>query len=448
MRILHVSTYDAAGGAEAIADVLNRGLKRHGHTSEVIVGRFRNHWGGKAFRHHDYDRAWPRLVAKITAPLLSARLRGVGLRALHRVLNGLLAKPYSLLDIMRGRENMDFPGTMGELQQLLPDFDLVHCHNLHGNYFDLRVMPWLTTRMPVVQTFHDAWLLSGHCAHSLGCQRWKVGCGSCPDLTIPPRIFADGTAYNWKRKSDIYARSKIYAVCPSKWMQGILRESLVNPSVQLSKVIYNGVDPTRFSPGDQAKSRKSLGTPPEKLVIGFTSTAIHDTHWKAGPAFREALAILAASEIRSQLLLSTVGGRKSGFGELCGLATFEAGRLRPDEMAEWYRSLDVFVHPARAETFGLVCAEAGACGIPVIATPAGGLPEVIKHGETGILSSLDPVRLAEHIRQILMNPRKRVELGERARYHISTRFTEERMLAEYEQLYATAIESFTKSVPA
>ena len=51
--------------------------------------------------------------------------------------------------------------------------------------------------MPVALTLHDEWLLTGHCAYTLGCERWRIGCGRCPDLTIYPAIRRDSTAENF-----------------------------------------------------------------------------------------------------------------------------------------------------------------------------------------------------------------------------------------------------------
>jgi hypothetical protein len=56
-------------------------------------------------------------------------------------------------------------------------------------------------------TLHDAWLLSGHCAHSFDCQRWKTGCGECPDLDVYPASPRDATACNWRRKREILAEA-------------------------------------------------------------------------------------------------------------------------------------------------------------------------------------------------------------------------------------------------
>ncbi len=68
---------------------------------------------------------------------------------------------------------------------------IVQCHNLHGGYFDLRALQWLSARVPTLLTLHDMWTLTGHCAHALGCDRWRTGCGRCPDLKLDPAIRAD-----------------------------------------------------------------------------------------------------------------------------------------------------------------------------------------------------------------------------------------------------------------
>jgi hypothetical protein len=111
-------------------------------------------------------------------------------------------------------------------------YDIVHCYNLHGGYFDLRILPALSRRQPVILDLRDAWLLSGHCAHSLGCDRWRSGCGDCPDLGLYPSLPRDGTAFNWRRKQQIFSNSDVFVVTPSQWMLQKVRESMLAPNVR------------------------------------------------------------------------------------------------------------------------------------------------------------------------------------------------------------------------
>src|SRR5439155_11546406 len=118
--------------------------------------------------------------------------------------------------------------------------DLVHCHNLHAKYFDLRVLPWLSRQVPVVLTLHDAWMLSGLCCHSFDCERWRTGCGQCPHLTLYPTIYPgipDATHLNWKRKRKIYRRSRLYVATPSRWLMQKVKQSILAPAVIEARVI-------------------------------------------------------------------------------------------------------------------------------------------------------------------------------------------------------------------
>jgi len=74
----------------------------------------------------------------------------------------------------RGHEDFNFPASwhLLDLPPRVPD--ILHGHNLHGCYFDLRALAWLSQQVPVILTLHDAWLLGGHCAHSFDCERWKT----------------------------------------------------------------------------------------------------------------------------------------------------------------------------------------------------------------------------------------------------------------------------------
>nr|MDJ0869634.1 glycosyltransferase [Myxococcota bacterium] len=155
LRVLQLNTSDRGGGAEAVAWNLHRRLAERGVASRLAVGRRRS--------------GAPDVTALPRSPL-----RDPGAR--------LAAQ----LDRLRGREDFRFPASARLLRRPGLAIDVVHAHNLHGGYFDLRLLPELSQRRPTLVTLHDGWLLSGHCAYSLGCERWRQGCGSCPHLDVYP----------------------------------------------------------------------------------------------------------------------------------------------------------------------------------------------------------------------------------------------------------------------
>lgn len=97
---------------------------------------------------------------------------------------------------------------------------------------------------------------------------------------------------------------------------------------------------------------------------------------------------------------------------------------------------DVFVMPSGSETFGLAALEAMACGVPVVASNIGGLPELVDHGENGFLCPLGNVdAFAERIRQIVSSDTLRQKMGDAARQKAKDCFDNEHVIPLYEKLY-------------
>jgi rhamnosyl/mannosyltransferase len=117
------------------------------------------------------------------------------------------------------------------------------------------------------------------------------------------------------------------------------------------------------------------------------------------------------------------------------------GTLPQPRLREAYSACDLFVLPSRtrSEAFGIVLLEAMARSKPVVATQVGGIPYVVREGETGILvPPFDPIPLAEAICQLLGDPELRHRMGQAGREHVLTNFTREpvtrQLLAIYERL--------------
>ena len=151
------------------------------------------------------------------------------------------------------------------------DFDLIHAHNLHGDYFDLAALASASRSRPVVVTLHDEWLMTGHCACTLGCERWRNACGQCPRLDVYPAIRRDATAENLARKREIYRDLRVVAVAPSRWLLERARASALSAAITESRIIPNAVDLEIFAPGDRSEARRHLGFPEQALIFLFSA---------------------------------------------------------------------------------------------------------------------------------------------------------------------------------
>lgn len=357
LRVLQVNTTDLGGGAAGSAWHLFQAYRKRGASSWLAVGRklsddpdvllipnnpCRSQWA----------RSW--LAADTLLEPLVGKIRVMS--RLRRLLRWI-TEPRRWLERRRGYEDFHFPGTW-RLPALVPKPpDVVHCHNLHGGYFDLRVLPWLSHRVPVVLNLRDAWLLTGHCAYSMSCERWKTGCGSCPDLSIYPSIRRDATARNWQCKRSIYERSHLYITTPSQWLMDQVRASMLG-GVEY-RIIPNAVDLTVFRPGCQAQARLALDLPDNAKIVMLTA----QTMFKDYDVMEAALSGLDKLD-DAELMFICLGKRDANKTLGQGHIIYPGFEPRPERMALYYRASDLFIHAAKDEAFGKTLTEAMACGTP------------------------------------------------------------------------------------
>ena len=378
LSILQVNAADVKGGAHVVAWNLFAVYRKRGYASWLAVGY--NHSNDPdvfEIPRVSQSMPWARPCWILHRRL--ARLEG-GIRGIGRLrdLLSTLAAGRPEIEREMGREYFNFPGSRRLLQ--LPPYnpDIVHAHNLHGNYFDLRFLPELSQQVPLVLTLHDAWLLGGHCAHSFTCYRWKTGCGRCPDLTIYPAIKRDSTRYNWRRKKEIYAKSRLFVATPSRWLMYKVEQSMLASAIVEARVIPNGVDLSSFHPADRRMVRARLGIPQDAKVLLFAANGIRKNIWKDYQTMRLAVARVAERLHGHHLLFITIG--EDAPTEKVGHAKvrFIPYEKDPRTLAQYYQVADVYIHAAKAEVWGLTITEALACGTPVVATAIGGIPEQVK----------------------------------------------------------------------
>ncbi|BFU94004.1 MAG: Glycosyl transferase group 1 [Nitrospira sp.] len=338
-------------------------------------------------------------------------------------------QPHRLLQLLQGKEDFDFPGTY-QLKDMVPGGpDIIHCHNLHGSwlggggYFDLSVLARWSHVFPVVLTLHDAWMLSGHCAHSFECDRWKSGCGACPDLTIYPPVRRDATAFNWKRKQAIYAKSRLHVAMPSRWLMQKVQSSMLRPALVEAKVIPNGVDLSVFRPADKTAARLALGIPRQAQVLLVVAHGIRDNMWKDYFMVQKVVEKLVIQAKAQEMWVIALG--EEAQDDRMGNVTMKFVPYLHDRtmVAQYYQAADVYLHAARADTFPHSVLEALACGVPVVATAVGGIPEQIDDGKTGFLvPGGDIDGMVERIMRLLARHELRASCGGNAVEAARSRF--------------------------
>ena len=335
MYLLQVSSQES-GGAARIAKDLYRTLRHRGEDCYLAVGR------------KGSDDPYVVEIPNTAYRDVRGRVLGTAQNLLlkHRIGSSRIAYGLAILGdpqrrraYLQGMEDFNFPGTY-HLLDLMPERPaIVHAHNLHTGYFDLRALPELSQKVPFVLTLHDTWLLSGHCAYSLGCDRWRSGCGSCPDLAIYPRVRRDNTAYNWQRKRDIYARSRLFVVTPSQWLMEEVENSILQAAIVEKRVIPNGVDQSVFCPGDKSAARYDLGLRQDAWMALFVAVNARNNPFKDYRTLEKAIEQAASQPNEQELLFVALGAE--GVDRRIGNASIHHVSMQADpaKVAQYYLSL-------------------------------------------------------------------------------------------------------------
>jgi L-malate glycosyltransferase len=202
-----------------------------------------------------------------------------------------------------------------------------------------------------------------------------------------------------------------------------------------TQVIYNGIDFSRLRPKTGASLRRELGLPHDAVVVVSIGSLIrrkgHD------------LLIRAFSHLgieRNLRLLIAGDGPEQPNLELLVAELDLTSRVRflgySDDVAGICATSDLLALASRMESFGLVLAEAGYFGLPVVATAVGGIPEVVEDGVTGLLvPPEDPQALAAALARLIDDRDYRVRLGRAGKQRVETLFGVERMAENFHQAY-------------
>ncbi len=320
--------------------------------------------------------------------------------------------------------------TPGALPAGATNVDVVHMHWIsffadYPSFFGS-----IPSHVPIVWSLHDMNPFTGGCHYSGGCERFKTGCGNCPQVIAPgPR---DVSVDSINAKRDALANREVHVTAPSQWLLDLAKESPVWPESTTFTQINYGFDLEKFYPVDRRQARLELGIDSDAVLVGFGAEDLNNK--------RKGF----------QHLLTALGNLKTDRNVEC--LVFGSGETpddpklprfhhlgfidSPDRQRLAYSAADLVVVPSREDNQPQVGLEAMACGVPVIAFDAGGIPEYVRDGETGCIVTLgDEQLLAKKISGLCDLESFRVRMGKSALAMVRNEFEKVKQTQIYHDLY-------------
>ena len=206
------------------------------------------------------------------------------------------------------------------------------------------------------------------------------------------------------------------------------------------QVIHNFIDSDIYKPAKDGGLRKHVAPNGEKVLV-------HTSNFRVVKRVPDTIRILerVIKEIPSKLLLVGDGPDRSECERLCrqlGLCDDVKFLGKQDGLVEILNAADIFLIPSQSESFGLAALEAMACGLPVISSNIGGLPELIRHNETGFIAGIGDVdRMAKYVVDLFTNQRKYELFSAKARDRAVNVFNKLKIVPQYEEYYKEILNS-------
>ena len=272
--------------------------------------------------------------------------------------------------------------------------DVIHLHNLHGYYLNIELLfQYLKEkyRGKVVWTLHDCWTFTGHCTHYtyVGCENWKTGCSRCPQKSEYPASWGlDSSRLNYTEKKRLFCGvPNLTIVTVSQWLKGEAEKSFLKDYPICC--VYNGIDTSVFRPVDN-RVKQELGIENKKMIL------LVSDGWTERKGYDRALAVAAQAPADWHFVM--VGMARKQIEKLPENITGFERIWSQQKLIEFYSASDVFFNPSVEETFGLVTAEAIACGTPAVVMDATACPEPLC-GHGAVLKEQDPCAAVQAILQ-------------------------------------------------
>lgn len=367
MKVLFINEECGTGSTGRICTDIAAALEERGHTAEIAYGRNANIMPAQFQRY-----------AVRVGTDTDLKLHGVKAR---------------LLDGAGFGSRVPTKKFIKWVQEYDPD--VIHLHNLHGYYINVEILfEYLRTcGKKVLWTLHDVWAFTGHSAYcdAVQCEKWKNGCGNCPQLHVYPKAFIDKSAKNFKKKRKLFTGIRnLEVITPSKWLADLVQQSFLK--AYPVSVIHNGIDTSKFHPME-SNFREKNGLECKKILLSVA------TMWNDLKGYTDFFRLAEMLGETYQIVM--VGNRGQAPDLPVPSNIMQIDRTQNiQEMAALYSAADVYLNLTYCDTYPTVNLESAACGTPVITYAVGGSTEsavkfggmAVKRGDiNGVVNALKKI---------------------------------------------------------
>jgi len=197
-------------------------------------------------------------------------------------------------------------------------------------------------------------------------------------------------------------------------------------------VIPNFIDANTYRPNGKPEFRRHAAPNGEKVMV-------HTSNFRIVKTDTIRIFEKVQQEIPSILVLVGDGPDRSECERLCrqlGLCDKVKFLGKQEGLVDILNSSDIFLIPSQSESFGLAALEAMACGLPVVSSSVGGLPELVRHNETGYIAEIGDIdRMAKYTIELLSNKKKYDLFAKNARDRAVNIFDKSKIVPLYENYY-------------
>jgi glycosyltransferase involved in cell wall biosynthesis len=398
MKIIQINVVYKKGSTGKIVYDLHSQLTEDGYESAVYFGR------GEAVDEEKIKKIAPELVMKLQS--LRSRITGY-------VYAGCVLSTSILIN---------------ELIKHKPD--VVHLHCLNGYFVNIyRLLNFLKeNKIPTIITMHAEFMYTAGCSYSLECEKWKTGCGSCPQLNKerPTTWLFDKSAEEWGLMNRAYKNFwNLKIVSVSGWLHNRAKQSPFFKDKDMH-VIYNGIDTENIFKPQNYESLKIKHNLKDEKVILYVTPNFHS------PIKGGHYALNLAERLKHQNIKMIIVGLDDNQVKLPSNVIPVSRTDNQLELAKYYSLADITILTSKKETFSMICAESLSCGTPIVGFKAGA-PETISLSKYSEFVEYGDSQLLEE-KVMAWIDRKKV-FGERISNDARIKYSRVTMFSKYRELY-------------